>query len=99
MPAFDALPAQQPEVSAVPAAGATQGPPLLIDQFLPRYDFAVVHAQVFGIPAVIAMQFAVSDHAAIEFAPALYGAVTTGRPIDAAGRADAAAASVDADPK
>jgi hypothetical protein len=23
---------------------------LLIDQFLPRYDFAVVHAQVFGVP-------------------------------------------------
>ncbi len=47
MPASDPLPAQQPEV---PAAGAAQGPQLLIDQFLPRYDFAVVHAQVFGVP-------------------------------------------------
>jgi hypothetical protein len=37
-----------------------------------------------GIPAVIAMQFAVSDAAAIEFAPALYGALATGRPIDMA---------------
>jgi bifunctional DNase/RNase len=36
-----------------------------------------------GIPAVVAMQFAVSDNAAIEFAPALYGALVTGRPIDA----------------
>jgi hypothetical protein len=50
MPASDPLPAQQPEVPAVPAAGAAQGPPLLIDQFLPRYDFAIVHAQVFGVP-------------------------------------------------
>jgi len=48
MPAFDALPAPQPEVPAVPAAGAAQGSQLLIDQVLPRYDFAVVHAQVFG---------------------------------------------------
>ena len=46
MPAFDPPPAQQPEVPAVPAAGAAQAPPLLIDQFLPRYDFAVVHASV-----------------------------------------------------
>ena len=45
MPAFDPLLAQQPEVPAVPAAGTAQGPQLLIDQFLPRYDF-VVHAQV-----------------------------------------------------
>ena len=37
-----------------------------------------------GIPAVIAMQFEVSDVAAIEFAPALYGALTAGRPVDAA---------------
>ncbi len=37
-----------------------------------------------GIPAVIAMQFEVSDDAAIEFAPALYGAVAAGRPVDAA---------------
>ena len=37
-----------------------------------------------GIPAVIAMQFDVSDNAAIEFAPALYGALAAGRPVDAA---------------
>jgi tetratricopeptide (TPR) repeat protein len=37
-----------------------------------------------GIPAVIAMQFEVSDDAAVEFAPALYGALAAGRPIDAA---------------
>ena len=58
MPAFDALPAPQPEVSAVPAAGATQGPRLLIDQFLPRYDFAVVHAQVFGVPPEVCLRAA-----------------------------------------
>ena len=37
-----------------------------------------------GIPAVIAMQFEISDTAAIEFAPALYGALAAGRPVDAA---------------
>ena len=37
-----------------------------------------------GIPAVIAMQFEISDVAAIEFAPALYGALAAGRPVDAA---------------
>ena len=37
-----------------------------------------------GIPGVIAMQFEVSDDAAIEFAPALYGALAAGRPVDAA---------------
>jgi hypothetical protein len=37
-----------------------------------------------GIPAVIAMQFEVTDDAAIEFAPALYGALAAGRPVDAA---------------
>jgi hypothetical protein len=37
-----------------------------------------------GIPAVVAMQFEVSDGAAVEFAPALYGALVAGRPIDAA---------------
>ena len=37
-----------------------------------------------GIPAVVAMQFEVSDNAAVEFAPALYGALAAGRPIDAA---------------
>jgi hypothetical protein len=37
-----------------------------------------------GIPAVVAMQFEITDTAAVEFAPALYGALATGRPIDAA---------------
>jgi CHAT domain-containing protein len=37
-----------------------------------------------GIPAVVAMQFEVSDNAAVEFAPALYGALAAGRPVDAA---------------
>jgi Flp pilus assembly protein TadD len=37
-----------------------------------------------GIPAVIAMQFEISDTAAVEFAPALYGALAAGRPVDAA---------------
>jgi hypothetical protein len=37
-----------------------------------------------GIPAVIAMQFEISDTAAIEFAPALYGALAAGRSVDAA---------------
>ena len=37
-----------------------------------------------GIPAVIAMQFEVSDDAAVEFAPALYGALAAGRPVDEA---------------
>jgi tetratricopeptide (TPR) repeat protein len=37
-----------------------------------------------GIPAVIAMQFEVSDIAAVEFAPALYGALAAGRAVDAA---------------
>lgn len=37
-----------------------------------------------GIPAVVAMQFEITDIAAVEFAPALYGALATGRPIDVA---------------
>jgi hypothetical protein len=37
-----------------------------------------------GIPAVIAMQFEITDAAAVEFAPALYGAIAAGYPIDAA---------------
>ena len=58
MPAFDALPAPPPEVPAVPAAEAAQGPQLLIDQFLPRYDFAIVHAQVFGVPPEVCLRAA-----------------------------------------
>jgi hypothetical protein len=37
-----------------------------------------------GIPAVVAMQFEVTDVAAVEFAPALYGALAAGRPVDVA---------------
>jgi tetratricopeptide (TPR) repeat protein len=37
-----------------------------------------------GVPAVVAMQFEVSDQAACEFAPALYGALAAGRPVDEA---------------
>ena len=37
-----------------------------------------------GVPAVIAMQFEVTDEAAIEFAPALYGALAAGRALDTA---------------
>jgi len=37
-----------------------------------------------GVPAVVAMQFEVSDAAAIEFAPALYGALAAGLPVDGA---------------
>ncbi len=58
MPACDPLPAPQPEGPAVPAAGAALGPPLLIDQFLPRYDFAVVHARVFGVPPAVCLRAA-----------------------------------------
>ena len=59
MAAFDPLPAQQPEeVPAAPAAGAAQGTQLLIDQFLPRYDFAVVHAQVFRVPPEVCLRAA-----------------------------------------
>lgn len=58
MSAVDPLPAPQPDVRAVPAAGAAQGPPLLIDQFLPRYDFAIVHAHVFGVPPEVCLRAA-----------------------------------------
>ena len=37
-----------------------------------------------GIPAVIAMQFEITDTAAIKFSPALYEALAAGKPIDAA---------------
>lgn len=52
------LPGQQPDVPDVPAAGAVAGPQLLIDQFLPRYHFAVVHAQVFGVPPGVCLRAA-----------------------------------------
>ena len=58
MPDFDALPAPLPEVPTAPAAGAPQGPLLLLDQFLPRYDFAIVHAQVFGAPPEVCLRAA-----------------------------------------
>ena len=37
-----------------------------------------------GVPAVVAMQFELTDQAAVEFAPALYGALAAGLPVDAA---------------
>ena len=43
---MSAPPAQPPEQSSAGAAGKAAGSQLLMDQFLPRYDFAVVHAYV-----------------------------------------------------
>jgi CHAT domain-containing protein len=37
-----------------------------------------------GVPTVVAMQFEFTDQAAVEFAPALYGALAAGLPVDAA---------------
>lgn len=37
-----------------------------------------------GVPAVVAMQFAISDEAAILFAEGFYAALSVGRPVDAA---------------
>ncbi|MEI2692203.1 MAG: CHAT domain-containing protein [Anaerolineae bacterium] len=37
-----------------------------------------------GLPAVLAMQYAISDRAAIEFTSSFYGALAAGLPIDAA---------------
>lgn len=37
-----------------------------------------------GVPAVVAMQWEITDRAAIEFAPALYGALAAGLPVDTA---------------
>lgn len=36
-------PAKQPEVTPAPCRKAAPSSKLLIDEFLPRYDFAVVH--------------------------------------------------------
>jgi hypothetical protein len=43
-------PAQQPEVTPAPSRRAAPSAKLLIDEFLPRYDFAAVHAGVFRVP-------------------------------------------------
>jgi len=37
-----------------------------------------------GMPAVLATQFEIDDHAAVELAPTLYGALAAGRPLDMA---------------
>jgi hypothetical protein len=37
-----------------------------------------------GVPAVVAMQFEITDGAALKFANSLYGALSEGRPVDAA---------------
>ena len=43
---MSAPPAQAPEQSSAGAAGKAADSQLLMDEFLPRYDFAVVHADV-----------------------------------------------------
>jgi hypothetical protein len=47
---MSAPPAQPPEQSSAGAAGKAAEPGLLMDQFLPRCDFAVVHADVLRAP-------------------------------------------------
>jgi hypothetical protein len=47
---MSAPPAQPPEQSSAGTAGGAADPRLLMDQFLPKYDFAVVHADVFRAP-------------------------------------------------
>ena len=47
---MSAPPTQPPEQSPADTAGGAADPGLLMDQFLPRYDFAVVHADVFRAP-------------------------------------------------
>jgi hypothetical protein len=47
---MSAPPAQPPEQSSAGAAGKAADSGLLMDQFLPRYDFAVVHADVLRAP-------------------------------------------------
>jgi hypothetical protein len=42
--------AQPPEQSSAGAAGWAADSQLLVDQFLPRCDFAIVHADVFRAP-------------------------------------------------
>jgi hypothetical protein len=54
---MNASPGQPPEHGAA-AADGTARPPLLLDQFLPRYDFAVAHAQVFRVPPAECLQAA-----------------------------------------
>ena len=50
-------PAQQPE-AVVPDPGQAPDSMLMIDRFLPRYDFAVVHASVFRAPPEVCYQAA-----------------------------------------
>jgi len=47
---MSAPPAQPPEQSSAREAGKAADSRLLMDQFLPRYDFAVVHADVLRAP-------------------------------------------------
>jgi hypothetical protein len=47
---MSAPPTQPPEQSSAGAAGKAADSQLLMDQFLPRYDLAVVHADVFRAP-------------------------------------------------
>ena len=50
-------PGQKPE-TAVPDLGQVLDSMLMIDRFLPHYDFAVVHARVFRAPPEICYQAA-----------------------------------------
>lgn len=52
----------------------------LVDPFASTAIALVTH----GIPAVVAMQFKISDTAAIKFATGFYGSVADGLPVDAA---------------
>jgi hypothetical protein len=47
---MSAPPAKPPEQSSAGPTGKAADSQLLVDQFLPRYDFAVVHADVFRVP-------------------------------------------------
>lgn len=47
---MSAPPAQPPEHSSAGPAGKAADSQLLMDQFVPRYDFAVVHADVLRAP-------------------------------------------------
>ena len=47
---MSARPAQPPERNSVGTTNKAIDPELLMDQFLPRYDHAVVHADVFRAP-------------------------------------------------
>jgi hypothetical protein len=55
---MNASPGQPPEQGTATAAGGSARLPLLLDQFLPRYDFAVAHAEVLRVPPAECLQAA-----------------------------------------